>query len=180
MIITSLAKATKLIKSPNTPIRALLSIGDPGSKLPYGFSNVTHRTRIEFDDVTELYANVNNPPPKWLVTLQGPTVTEIKQIVDFAERNKRYAPASDDNKNSILIHCFAGHSRSTAAGYIIHSFWGGKGMEATAMHATLQACTELDVCPNKLMVEIADRYLERDGALISMWHDFFSSRKGSY
>lgn len=65
----------------------------------------------------------------------------------------------------LLVHCHAGASRSTAAGYVALSLLAGQGAEAEAF-ARLLAMT-VKPWPNRLLVEVADRRLGRGGGLLA-------------
>ncbi len=65
----------------------------------------------------------------------------------------------------LLVHCHAGASRSTAAGYVALSLLAGQGREADAF-ARLLAMT-VKPWPNRLLVEVADHRLGRGGALLA-------------
>ena len=85
-----------------------------------------------------------------------PSDTHVATLVDFVRRWDRVAP--------LVIHCYAGISRSTAAAFIATCLLDERRSE-------LQIARELrnrspTATPNKLMVEIADRLLERDGRMI--------------
>ena len=64
---------------------------------------------------------------------------------------------------SLLVHCYAGVSRSTATALIAHAIKGGspersaRALRSAAPHAI----------PNRRLVELADELLALDGALIS-------------
>jgi predicted protein tyrosine phosphatase len=63
---------------------------------------------------------------------------------------------------TLLIHCFAGVSRSTAAAYVLACVT--RPGEEQALAAELRAlCPE--ATPNPLMVALADTILQRDGAM---------------
>jgi len=63
---------------------------------------------------------------------------------------------------TLLIHCFAGVSRSTAAAYMLGCANGG---DEQALAAQLRAlCPE--ATPNALMVALADTILGRGGAMV--------------
>jgi predicted protein tyrosine phosphatase len=65
---------------------------------------------------------------------------------------------------SILIHCKAGISRSTAIAYAILCEHAGPGREAECFEKLL---TLRPVAyPNRLLVELADDYLGRKGAMV--------------
>lgn len=162
--IVSLATASKRLLSTTTggTYTGLISIGDPGSKLPSGYNKVDSRIRLEFDDVL----NDNNR------NYIAPAITDVQRIVNFAER-------VSGQPGKILIHCFAGISRSSATGFVCNSVWFGPGQESQALVEALSACAENCPCPNELMVKIADRLLERDGAMLRAWDELFGC-KGVY
>lgn len=70
-----------------------------------------------------------------------------------------------DGGRTILIHCYAGISRSTAAAYALacqHIGLGGEVALAKALRAASPTAT-----PNRLMIALADHYLGREGRMIS-------------
>ena len=72
--------------------------------------------------------------------------------------------ARECGETSLLIHCHAGMSRSPAIALAILADWLGDGHEAEAVKELLKIarlCT-----PNKLVIEIADELLGRQGALM--------------
>ena len=96
------------------------------------------RTLLRFNDIAEPREGLVAPSAAMIETILGlgPTPT-------------------------LLIHCFAGVSRSTAAAYILACAHGG---DERALAAQLRAlCPE--ATPNALMVALADTILRRDGAM---------------
>lgn len=84
-----------------------------------------------------------------------PGETHIRAILDFIDDWDQSAP--------MLIHCWAGISRSTATAYIAlchlnegHELAAAKLMRATARHAQ----------PNPRLVAVADRLMGRKGRMI--------------
>lgn len=66
-------------------------------------------------------------------------------------------------ETTLLVHCFAGVSRSPAAAYILACAAGLPGAEVSiAQH--LRAMSP-KATPNALMVALADELLQRDGAM---------------
>ena len=65
---------------------------------------------------------------------------------------------------TLLIHCFAGVSRSTAAAYILACAERPAGEEGV-LAAQLRALSP-EATPNPLMVSLADAILGRDGAMV--------------
>jgi len=85
-----------------------------------------------------------------------PDEEHVSELIEFAH--------SWDAKRPLLVHCWAGVSRSMAATYAILCDRAWKGAEfriareirARAPHAR----------PNRLLVRLADNYLDREGRMI--------------
>ena len=85
-----------------------------------------------------------------------PSDSHVETMIDFVRRWDRAAP--------LLIHCFAGVSRSTAGAFISACVLDTARPErdiAADIRARSPTAT-----PNRLMVEIADRLLGRDGRMV--------------
>lgn len=86
-----------------------------------------------------------------------PAESHVATLIDFVRDWDRDEP--------LLIHCYAGVSRSTAAAYITACTLREDRCEfelARELRARSPTAT-----PNKLMVEIADRLLGRDGRMVA-------------
>jgi len=86
-----------------------------------------------------------------------PSRGTVQGILDFGRGWDRQAP--------MLIHCFAGISRSTAAAYILACSLAEPGSEAD-LAKRLRALSP-SATPNILMVALADNILQRDGAMLA-------------
>lgn len=108
--------------------------------------------------------------------LPGHTRLHIAYFHDTrAEEPGRRAPAEDDLRRilhfaadlnpeaSVLIHCWAGISRSTAVAYAILCQSTGPGRESECIESILSIRPQ--AYPNALIVELADRILKREGAM---------------
>jgi predicted protein tyrosine phosphatase len=85
-----------------------------------------------------------------------PTDEHVRQLIEFAGSWPREQP--------IVIHCWAGISRSTASAYVtacVHAAPGREWEIAQAMRRASPTAT-----PNGRIVAIADRLLQRDGRMI--------------
>ena len=69
----------------------------------------------------------------------------------------------------VLIHCEAGVSRSSAAALIMYACWLGPGREREAMTRVL--AQRPIALPNRRMVEIADKLLDRKGRLVEVLYE---------
>jgi predicted protein tyrosine phosphatase len=89
--------------------------------------------------------------------LKAPESQDMERLLRFIQ--------SWDQKQPMLIHCWAGVSRSTAAAYIAtcllkpewHEDSLAKGLRAASASAT----------PNPLLVALADHALTREGRMVS-------------
>ncbi|MFE9083896.1 tyrosine phosphatase family protein [Brevundimonas sp. NPDC003935] len=104
-----------------------------------------HRLDLRFNDIAA--------PREGLVP---PTEADIAALLAFAE--------GWDGTRPLLIHCWAGVSRSTAAAYVIACARSEPGREQ-AWAARLRVAGPT-ATPNPLIVALADRLLNRDGAMV--------------
>jgi predicted protein tyrosine phosphatase len=122
----------------------LISLASPGHVDAPLAKASPHRLDLRFNDIAE--------PREGLTT---PTEADVAALLAFA--------ASWDGARPLLIHCWAGVSRSTAAAYVIACDRTAPGREADwAVRLRSLAPT---ATPNPLMVALADRLLNRDGAM---------------
>jgi len=144
LVILDRASAATLLTSPVqcSEIAYLVSIGDPDDQLPPGYANVREKLRLEFSD-----------------SFPGPSERDIQALIDFAGRIASLP-------GTVLTHCHAGVSRSSAAAYIILCTVLGAGREAEALERVFSARSV--AVPNRRMVEIADRLLVRDGVMVDV------------
>ncbi|MBI3678355.1 MAG: hypothetical protein HY243_17225 [Proteobacteria bacterium] len=70
-----------------------------------------------------------------------------------------------DAQSPMLVHCWAGVSRSTAAAYILLCDRAGKGAEIEIARAIRERAPHAS--PNPLMVRLADDILGRGGRMVS-------------
>jgi predicted protein tyrosine phosphatase len=126
----------------------VLSIIDPGTPEPEAFTLFQRHRRqtLYFDDV--LFETAG---------LQAPQEADVEALLAIGEE---LAGAGD--VTHLLIHCHAGISRSTAAAALLMA-QHNPGRETDAFLALLDLRPQ--AWPNTRMVEIADRLLERQGAL---------------
>ena len=144
--VASRIEAGDILISPRrcAQIAYLVSIGDSQDELPAGYDNVPHKVRLLVADV---------------VTEFGATEEDILQIVRLAEGLR-------SETGTILIHCEAGISRSSAAALIMYAYWFGPGREQEALERVL--LQRPVAIPNRRMIELADRLLDRGGRLVGV------------
>ena len=150
--VVSRSEAGRILCSPRgcAEIAYLVSIGDAGDPLPAGYSNVGRRLRWLIADV---------------VTEEGATEDDVQRIINLAEQLR-------SESGTLLIHCEAGVSRSTATALIMYACWLGRGHEDEAMRRTVaqRPCA----IPNRRMVALADTLLALNGRLLKARDRAFS------
>jgi predicted protein tyrosine phosphatase len=142
--VASRPEAGDILVSPQhcAQITCLVSIGDSHDELPAGYDNVPDKLRLLVADV---------------VTELGATEEDILRIIRLAERLR-------SETGRVLIHCEAGVSRSSAAALIMYACWFGRGREREAMERVVSQRPV--AIPNRRMIELADRLLDRGGRLV--------------
>jgi len=150
-------------KSRRAALRAVVSIGSSRRERtnrhpPFGFQSFGGpRLRLEFDDI-EQEVEYRSASGGWggpVPAFFGPTEDHIRALLDFGKG------LDLDAEGDLLIHCYVGISRSTAAAYIIHaSQWGeSRAREAAEYVYRCQARHQRYgfASPNTRMIEIASR-----------------------
>lgn len=102
--------------------------------------------RLSMNDICE-------PQPGLVV----PCETHVCDLINFARNWDRQAP--------LLIHCWAGISRSTAAAFISLCALNPEGAEPELAWALRRASPT--AYPNRLLVALADEALARNGRMIA-------------
>jgi len=152
IFITNRIEASKRILGQTTEplIKHIISICDPSEEPPPGYTQVPHRLRLEFDDIT---TPLDDPED----VLAAPA--DILKVIDFTQAMRSHG-------GDVLIHCFAGVSRSTAVAMIVYAVLLGVGKEDEALAYVLKARPQ--AVPNPWIVELADEALGRKGKLLQV------------
>ncbi len=90
-----------------------------------------------------------------LPDMTPPSEAHVGTLLDFARSWDRRAP--------LLIHCFAGVSRSTAAAYVVAAALAPERDEAELARALRTASPT--ATPNSRIIALADRLLGREGRM---------------
>ena len=150
--ILSRLEAGEILCSPErcADITYLVSIGDGNDPLPAGYENAARQLRWLIADV---------------VSEEGATENDVRAIISLAEQLR-------SESGTLLIHCEAGVSRSTATALIIYACWLGRGGEDEAMRRVIaqRPCA----IPNRRMVALADKLLDLNGSLLRVRDQAFS------
>ena len=132
------------VTTARSPSHIVTLIG-PLAELPACLgSSEAARLHLSFNDITK---------PAEGLTL--PCAAHIGELIGFCRGWDRASP--------LLIHCWAGISRSTAAAYIAATDRLGPGSEADLAKALREASPTAS--PNPLMIALADAALGRGGAM---------------
>jgi predicted protein tyrosine phosphatase len=119
-------------------------------------SNLARRLRV--DDTAYEFAHLVlhfDDVPVFSTEFVAPTENDVRRAIDFGR--KHFA-------TDMMIHCFAGKSRSTAIATAILADRLGAGGELEASQFVAGSVFAYE--PNRLVVEIADKLLGRNGSLI--------------
>lgn len=108
-----------------------------------------------FDPARHLRLSVNDVPEAWGAEMP-PAPHHVDELLAFGRGWKGDAP--------LLVHCWAGISRSTAAAYILLSDKLGPGTEEKLARALRAAAPH--AFPNPLLIAHADKALDRKGRMI--------------
>ena len=142
--LASLALAVERVRP-----RRVLTVIDPGTPLPE-LPNIGagEHLRLFFHDVVEAMDAATLPP--------GPE--HVERILAFGADL-----AEPELADGLLVHCYAGVSRSTASAYILLCLHNpGREGEAARLLRTQAG----HAIPNRRMVELADDLLGRGGRMV--------------
>ena len=157
--VVSRLEAGEILCTPDrcAEVTYLLSIGDATDPLPKGYENAERKLRLLIADV---------------VTEEGATKEDVRRIIQLAEQLR-------SESGTLLIHCEAGVSRSTATALIMYACWLGRGREDEAMRRVI--AQRPFAIPNRRMVALADSFLALDGRLLQARDDrLFSPDNSDY
>ena len=142
--IASRLEAGEILGSPErcADLAYLVSIGDPHDDLPVGYHAFGRKLRLLIADV---------------LSDEGATEEDVRCIIALAESLR-------GDTGTVLVHCEAGVSRSSATALIMYACWLGPGSEREAMSRVL--AQRPIAAPNRRMVEIGDRLLGLNGRLL--------------
>ena len=132
-----------------THILSLLGGITPFPATPVGIDPANH-LKLTLSDIAE--------PQEGMIT---PAADHVSEVIDFG---RRWASQSN-GKRPLLVHCFAGISRSTASALAIACALRPHISEAAFAQALRAASASAQ--PNALMVQHADELLARGGRIVS-------------
>jgi predicted protein tyrosine phosphatase len=123
----------------------VLSLLDPGSSFPalQGVASA-HHLKVAVHDIEEEMEGLDRPAPD-----------HMRAILDFVQ--------AWDRQDPMLIHCYAGLSRSTATAFIAACAHNPLTDEAAIALALREASP--NAAPNRRFVALADAALNRNGRM---------------
>jgi predicted protein tyrosine phosphatase len=95
-----------------------------------------------------------------------PNTGHVAKLIEFVRSWDKQAP--------ILIHCYAGLSRSTAAAFIALCALNPRTPEDAIAHALRRSSDT--AAPNRLFVALADKVMRREGRMIAALHSIGECR----
>lgn len=144
LIVSPLPQVERLLAEHR--LSHLVTLASPGAEAAF---EAEHRLDLRFNDIAA--------PREGLV---APSLEHVEALIEFAQGWTGAQP--------LLIHCWAGVSRSTAAAYVIacaRTAPGREGDWAARLRDAAPTAT-----PNPLIVAHADRLLDRGGAMVRAVH----------
>lgn len=137
----------------------LISIRDADVKDPYmaHYARKPKILKLIFEDVIHELSN------------GAPTKDDVAKIINFANEIK--LDLDSGNKVVCAFNCFAGQCRSTAAAYIVLNTIIGPNKEIEIFNYLLQDIRP-SMIPNTLMVDYADKLLDRNGKMSTIAREY--------
>lgn len=144
IVVCPLSKAQSLIAAKG--VREVVSMLAPGTPMqPFSGLRPGRHLKLDFHDIVQPAEGLIPPGP-------GAAI----QLLRFLEEW--------DDANPLLIHCWAGISRSTAAAFVATCvFSPGADEEALALNLRVASPS---ATPNRLIVQLADAELGRGGRMV--------------
>lgn len=143
IIVSSLSRVPHIARD-RKPSR-LVSLLDPNSNFPRGHG-VEHHLELPMHDINEDFEGWNAPAHK-----------QIEQLIGFVEQ-------WDKTTGPILIHCYAGISRSSASAFVTACIHNPR-MDETEIARNLRRASR-SAWPNTRIIALADAHLGRSGRMV--------------
>jgi predicted protein tyrosine phosphatase len=133
----------------------VVSVLDPGTPEPDEFEGWPLRARHDFRFHDDIVVREDRRPPH---------SDDISQVLEMG------TTLSNDEVSHLLVHCWAGMSRSTSIAMTLMA-QAAPGREAEIAEALLSV--RQPAWPNSLIIEMADAQLGADGRLIAAKEEVF-------
>lgn len=142
ILVSSLSLAPKIARERG--VSRMVSLLDPHSQFPRGHGVADH-LELAMHDINEAYDGWN-----------APAEAQVARLIDFVGGWERA-------KGPILIHCYAGISRSTASAFVTACVHNPKLDETEIAWALRRASPT--AWPNTRIIAFADAHLGRAGRM---------------
>ncbi len=154
-----IASADELARPEIRDITHLIVVSNPGTTLSKPLWFIGEHLQLWFGDVVS-EADAQRCRTK------APTIGDLHHALDFSRSAWR------SSQSKVLVSCDYGASRSPALAYVLLADQLGPGREADALDLILQV--RPDAVPNRLVVELGDAVLMRNGALLGPLRGLYS------
>lgn len=145
-------------KSKGTEVKHIISIGASDDRLPSGlYNNRRNVLRLEFEDY---------PWPEEDGSKNVPLKSDVEEIIKWGKKTLKA-------EGTIICHCKAGISRSSASAFILYSLQFGLNEEGMKKAKEMIIKNNPGVQPNYIMIAYADELLEMGGLMKYSLHDMF-------
>lgn len=141
-------------------ITHILTIATPGD-------TVTRPTWFDGKHLALRFGDVISDDDARQYNTIAPSTTDISKAIEFT------AQAWESPDSTILIHCDYGASRSPAVAYVALANKFGPGAEERALQIIEE--TRPEAVPNKMVVQLGDDLLCRNGALLAPLDKMFTA-----
>jgi len=143
IIISPLSLASKMIEKYN--VNYIISILSPGESFPV-FNDIknTNHLKLSFNDITCQKKN-----------LIEPALYHVENILNFSKKCSK--------NETLLIHCYAGISRSTAVALILYSYYK-KDIKADFIAKKFRSLSPF-ANPNSLLLKLGDHLIGNNNVL---------------
>lgn len=171
VVVCSASRAEQHLRntkhSTGKPVAALVSIASAptyglGKQRPSGTASLVagRKLFLEFDDAI----------PHWNKSIKQrealPTEEDVRKILSFGSVFPHFSRVDEPQSSRVIIHCLAGHSRSTAAALMLFAQQMKTATDDEIIATFTSACEEgQQVKPNTWMVNLADQALGFYGRL---------------
>lgn len=140
-------------------ITDIIAFTHPGNDNEADYSKFNMNPEINKFCVHDVFDNRYHPH-----VLVFPTEELVKEIINVCEKIK--TKVDTGNLVECLVHCQAGISRSTAAAFILLAVLTGEWKERDCINEIYQRRNIMK--PNPLIIEFADKLLNRGGKMLSL------------
>lgn len=145
IIVCPLSRAPEIARQ--RKVSHVVSLLDPGTPFPViDNCHDNRRLRVSVHDIEEEMAGLDRP-----------SIEHMRAILDFV--------TGWDRSDPMLIHCYAGISRSTATAYITACAHNPDTPETKIAQALREASVSAN--PNRRFVALADAALARNGRMLA-------------